>query len=139
MLQSRLQLLNAYLESLPPSYLTDTTIPLDPTTSGVLDQPILRSISALLARLPLLTPPDTASYTRESEQTASDVELISLLSSLTRSVQDAKELGKKWNMAEPRKNRDRGGFGQGMGGAEGPMMEEEGGRMPMGELMNMGP
>jgi COP9 signalosome complex subunit 6 len=139
MLQSRLKLLTAYLQSLPPSYLSDPTIALDPETSGPLNQPILRSISALLARLPLLTPPDTASFTRESEQTASDVELISLLSSLTRTVQDAKELGKKWNMAEPRK-RDRGGFIPGLGVMGGDIMEqEEVGRAPLGELMNMGP
>jgi COP9 signalosome complex subunit 6 len=113
MLQSRLNLLATYLSSLPQSYLTDPSIPLDPSTS-TLNHPILRSISALLARLPLLTPPDTASFTRETQQTASDVELITLLSSLTRGVQDAKELGRKWHMAEPRKRGDRG-FGGGDG------------------------
>jgi COP9 signalosome complex subunit 6 len=109
MLQSRLNLFIAYLQSLPPSYLSDPSISLNPDSASELKQPILRSISALLARLPLLTPPDTASFTRESEQTASDVELVTLLTSLTRTVQDAKELGRKWNLAEPRKGRGGGG------------------------------
>ena len=123
MLQSRLNLLTAYLQSLPSSYLSDASIPLNPEQASSLHQPTLRSISALLARLPLLTPPDTTSFTRESEQTASDVELISLLSSLTRTVQDVKELGKKWGLTEPRKGgRGHGGpLGQGMG----DMMDED--------------
>jgi COP9 signalosome complex subunit 6 len=111
MLQTRLNLLAKFLNTLPPSYLTDTSIPVDPTNT-TLNQPILRSISALLARLPLLTPPDTASFTRETQQTASDVELIHLLSSLTRGVQDTKELGRKLNMAEPRKRGGPGGGGE---------------------------
>lgn len=114
MLQARLNLLSTLLGKLPPSYLTDASLPVDPTNTD-LNQPILRSISALLARLPLLTPPDTESFTRETQQTSSDVELISLLSSLTRGVQDAKELGRKWTMAEPRKGRGGGGNSGGMG------------------------
>jgi len=102
MLQNRINLLSTYLSSLPPSYLTDASMSLDPANAA-LNHQILRSISALLARLPLLTPPDTASFVREAQQTKSDVELIKLLSSLTRGVQDAKELGRKWQMAEPRK------------------------------------
>jgi COP9 signalosome complex subunit 6 len=124
MLQLRLNLLSTYLTSLPPSYLTDASIPVDPT-STTLNQPILRSISALLARLPLLTPPDSASFLQETQQSKSDVELITLLSALTRGVQDAKELGRKWQMAEPRKrggppglsgDPSYGGFGPGDGG-----------------------
>lgn len=114
MLQARLNLLSTLLGELPQSYLTDASLPVDPTNTD-LNQPILRSISALLARLPLLTPPDTESFTRETQQTSSDVELISLLSSLTRGVQDAKELGRKWTMAEPRKTRGGGASGGGMG------------------------
>lgn len=113
MLQARLNLLSTLLDKLPASYLTDASLPVDPTNTD-LNQPILRSISALLARLPLLTPPDMESFTRETQQTSSDVELISLLSSLTRGVQDTKELGRKWAMAEPRKGRGGGNSG-GMG------------------------
>jgi len=108
MLQSRLSLISSYLQSLPPSYLTDKSISLDPSNKA-LNQPILRSISALLARLPLLTPPDKNTFDRESLQTKSDVELITLLSSLTRTVNDAKELGRKLNVVENGKMASRRG------------------------------
>lgn len=108
MLQARLNLLSTYLAKLPPSYLIDDNIPLDPSSTSINHQ-ILRSISALLARLPLLTPPDTASFVGETQRTKSDVELITLLSSLTRSAQEAKELGRKWSLAEPRKSGLRSG------------------------------
>lgn len=130
MLQTRLNLLSTFLRRLPPSYLTDPSLPVDPTNTD-LNQPILRSISALLARLPLLTPPDTESFTRETQQTSSDVELISLLSSLTRGVQDAKELGRKWKMAEPRKGR--GTHGVGVGGDLGTFPPSED---VMGEMLS---
>jgi COP9 signalosome complex subunit 6 len=110
MLQSRLDLLQSYLKSLPPSYLTDASLPLDPANSSI-NHPILRSISALLGRLPLLTPSDVAAYSRESQQSKSDVELISLLSSLTQAAKHAKELGRKWNVVENAKLQGRrGGF-----------------------------
>jgi COP9 signalosome complex subunit 6 len=108
MLQSRLNLISSFLRSLPPSYLTDKSISLDPSNKA-LNQPILRSISALLARLPLLVPPDKNAFDKESLQTKSDVELITLLSSLTRSVNDAKELGKKLIVVENGKMSSRRG------------------------------
>lgn len=108
MLQSRLSLISSYLQSLPPSYLTNKSISLDPSNKA-LNQPILRSISALLARLPLLVPPDKNAFNKESLQTKSDVELITLLSSLTRSVNDAKELGRKLIVVENGKITSRRG------------------------------
>jgi len=108
MLQSRLGLISSYLLSLPPSYLTDKSISLDPSNKA-LNQPILRSISALLARLPLLVPPDKNAFDKESLQTKSDVELIALLSSLTQTVNDAKELGRKLNVVENGKLTSRRG------------------------------
>ncbi|TIA31122.1 hypothetical protein D6C83_07098 [Aureobasidium pullulans] len=60
MLHQRINLIRAYLAELPPSYLTDASL-----TVGVSDPPLnhqlLRSISAMLARLPLLAPPTTQS------------------------------------------------------------------------------
>lgn len=132
MLQARLNLLSTLLGKLPPSYLTDSSLPVDPTNNN-LNQPILRSISALLARLPLLTPPDTESFTRETQQTSSDVELISLLSSLTRGVQDAKELGRKWTIAEPRKGR--GGSGGASSGGMGDFLNAGAAENILSDLM----
>jgi len=108
MLQSRLNLIITYLESLPPSYLTDKKLPVNPNNKS-LNQPVLRSISALLSRLPLLAPSDSAAFSREFLQSNSDVEVISLLSSLTRTVQDTKELGKKWSVVEQGRNLARRG------------------------------
>jgi COP9 signalosome complex subunit 6 len=138
MLQSRLNLISAYLQSLPPSYLTDSTIPLDPNTSTTeLNHPILRSISALLSRLPLLAPPDTAAFETESLQGRSDVELVSLLGSLTRTVRETRELSKKWSAVESGRNAARRGRGGGDGEMEGPEEHEQGnGRGGLASLMS---
>lgn len=99
MLSRRIALLRSYLDSLPPSYLSDPSIPLtaEPTTENALalDHSILRSISATLARINILSPPSKDAFTLEAEQEASDVQLISLLSSITDSITAAKQLGIK--------------------------------------------
>lgn len=109
MLQSRLDLIASYLQSLPPSYLTDASIPVSPSNAKDLNQPILRSISALLSRLPLLAPPDREEFGKEVLRSQSDVELVSLLSSLTRTVRDAKDLTKRWSVVESGRNAARRG------------------------------
>lgn len=112
MLHDRLSLLKSYLSSLPPTYLTAASLPADSNLN--LNHPLLRSISSLLSRLPLLAPPtaptttpptpsSTAAPTPTSLATASaqeqaDVHLVSLLSSLTRSIAEAKELGAKYSV-----------------------------------------
>ncbi|KAF2751562.1 hypothetical protein M011DRAFT_395202 [Sporormia fimetaria CBS 119925] len=100
MLQRRISLLRTYLSSLPPSYLTDPSLPFsspsptDPTQLPI-NHSILRSISATLARINILSPPDTEAFVLESQQEASDVQLVSLLASITNSVSAVKELGHK--------------------------------------------
>ena len=103
MLHSRIKLLKSYLESLPPSQLTSqesnvTKVePPDPN----LDYPLLRSIQALLSRLPLLlSPHDLSTFQQETLAEKSDVGLVSLLGSLGQSVNDAKELGRKFSVIE---------------------------------------
>jgi COP9 signalosome complex subunit 6 len=121
MLSRRISLLRAYLASLPPSYLSDPSLPF--TVSSSPDHPlplnhsILRSISATLARINILAPPDTEAFTLESQQEASDVQLIQLLSSITNSVSAAKEFGRKtWVIEHARSSgRKPGGFGMMMG------------------------
>jgi COP9 signalosome complex subunit 6 len=122
MLSRRISLLRVYLQSLPPSYLSDASLP--PSTAAGTQQPlpldhsILRSISAMLARLNILAPPDAAAFTLESQQEASDVQLINLLSAITNSVSAAKDLGKKSAIVEHSKNqgKNRMGMGSMMGG-----------------------
>ncbi|PNS17424.1 26S proteasome regulatory subunit rpn-8 [Sphaceloma murrayae] len=109
MLHSRINLLKSYLQSLPPSYLTDNSIP--PSSDNQIPHTILRQISALLSRLPLLAPPtitqlsqaegstlqsDTAPHQPAASNTeASDVALTTLLSSLTKTIADTRELTQK--------------------------------------------
>ncbi|KAK3061098.1 hypothetical protein LTS18_007019, partial [Coniosporium uncinatum] len=66
MLHQRVALLHTYLSSLPPTYLSDASLPMTASTSSPLNHQILRSASALLARLPLLIPADTPAFERES-------------------------------------------------------------------------
>jgi COP9 signalosome complex subunit 6 len=127
MLSRRIQLLRTYLDTLPPSYLSNPSLPLNPTTDNQhqlpLNHSILRSISATLARINILAPPDSSAFTLESQQEASDVQLVNLLSSITNSVSAAKELGRKSYIVEHAKNQSKGRMGMGMMGgygSEGP-------------------
>lgn len=123
MLSRRISLLRTYLATLPPSYLSDPSLPLDPTPSNdhplPLNHSILRSVSAMLARINILAPPDVEAFTLESQQEASDVQLVQLLSSITNSVSAARDLGKKSHIVETGKSQSRrgaGGMGSIMGG-----------------------
>lgn len=121
MLSRRIQLLRTYLDTLPPSYLSDPSLPVSPAADAQsqlpLNHSILRSISATLARINILAPPDSEAFTLESQQEASDVQLVNLLSSITNSVSAAKEFGRKSHIVEQAKNTSRsrmnmmGGYG----------------------------
>ena len=110
MLHARIQLIQSYLESLPPSYLTTTdssTPSQDSSTypSCEPDYPLLRSIQALLSRLPLLLPSsDLSGFNHEALAEKSDVSLVSLLGSVGQGVKDARELGRKFSVIEHGKN-----------------------------------
>jgi COP9 signalosome complex subunit 6 len=69
----------------------------------------------MLARLNILGPPDSAAFTLESQQEASDVQLVNLLSSITNSVSLAKDLGRKSSIVEHGKNQGKNRMGGGMG------------------------
>ncbi|KAF2714802.1 hypothetical protein K504DRAFT_366861 [Pleomassaria siparia CBS 279.74] len=124
MLSRRIALLRAYMSSLPPSYLSDPSLPFDTPVSAEqplpLDHSILRSISAMLSRISILAPPDAEAFTLESHQESSDVQLIALLSSITNSVSAAKELGRKSHIVEHAKQQGRkGGINMMMSGGSG--------------------
>lgn len=127
MLSRRISLLRTYLASLPPSYLSDPSLPMQTTPDSdhplPLDYSILRSISAMLARINILAPPDAEAFTLESQQEASDVQLVQLLSSITNSLSAAKDLGKKSQIVENGKSQSR----RGMGGMSSLMNESFGG------------
>ncbi|TKX22794.1 COP9 signalosome complex subunit 6 [Elsinoe australis] len=105
MLHSRINLIKTYLQSLPPSYLTDPS--LAPSQDLQIPHTLLRQISALLSRLPLLAPPSmtpsstngtngasTAAQSHNSIE-SSDVALTTLLSTLTKTIADTRELTQK--------------------------------------------
>jgi COP9 signalosome complex subunit 6 len=123
MLSRRVKLLRTYLDSLPPSYLADPSLPLNPSPDAQhplpLNHTILRSISATLSRINILAPPDSEAFTLESQQEASDVQLVNLLSSITNSVSAAKELGRKSYIVEHAKTQGKSRMGGMMGGFEG--------------------
>lgn len=144
MLHARISLLKAYLNSLPPSYLTspsgDDPTPDPPTSTSQppssidhqeLNHPLLRSTLALLSRLPLLLPTsDILAYKQETLAEQSDAELVNLLGTLGGSVKDARELGRKFGVVEAARAAGRknafGGGGMGMSGGFGEDWEGAG-------------
>lgn len=104
MLHTRIEMLKAYLTNLPPSYLTTPTQPElssdapDPQHSKI-NHPILRSIQALLNRLPLLVP-NQAAFEHDRLAVRSDVSLVDLLGQLSKSVQGTREVGRKFGIVE---------------------------------------
>lgn len=115
MLHQRISLIKNYLSTLPESYLTTPSLP--PSTSNDPNHALLRNISALLSRLPLLEPPSSAAPTdglpqstsvspTASTKESSDVNLVSLLSSLTRTIGETREFGSK-NLIVSRAKGDR--------------------------------
>lgn len=129
MLSRRILLLRAYLDALPPSYLSDSMLPVttaaDSQTTLPLNHSILRSVSAMLARINILAPPDSVAFNLESQQEASDVQLVNLLSSITNSVSAARDLGRSSQIVENGRSSSKsrmGGMGGGMssyGGGDG--------------------
>lgn len=105
MLHERIRLLKSYLSNLPPCYLT-TPSPPNPTSGDALtthteiNHPILRSIQALIRRLPLIMPSDHTLFSQESLSQKSDVSLVTLLSNLGEGAKDAKELGRKFAIVD---------------------------------------
>lgn len=114
MLHSRIQLLKEYLTSFPPSYLTDASLANGSMTDGFAtsdriesNHPILRSIQALVHRLPILIPADGAAFEQESLAEKSDVSLVALLGDLTKGTKNIREMGKKFDIVNHAKQRRR--------------------------------
>ncbi|KAL8732291.1 MAG: hypothetical protein Q9166_002863 [cf. Caloplaca sp. 2 TL-2023] len=119
MLHTRIQLLKSYLTSLPPSYLTaspesngTTTDESKPFSQTEINYPILRSIQALVNRLPLLIPADGLAFEQESLSEKSDVTLVGLLGDLTRGTKNIRDMGKKFSVVSDGKQRNRRGGGR---------------------------
>ena len=134
MLNQRINLIRQYLTTLPSSYLTNadsTDVPSPDSTNHAL----LRSINAMLSRLPLLHPPE-APLSAEIEQLSpeerqragqcqqnSSVHLTSLLASVTRSLTEAHAMSSKFAVLQREKNAKSSGAGNNAfgGGDRAPM------------------
>lgn len=140
MLNQRINLIRLYLTTLPKSYLTDADSTHVPPPEEA-NHALLRSINAMCSRLPLLNPPQSAPSTSNGEvsdqpqQTGQDkqlesVHLTSLLSSLTRSLNEAQNLSTKFGVVQrARQAKNSGGGGFGPGGGKFIGFGEEGGLM----------
>lgn len=99
-LHSRIRLLQTYLANLPPCYLTSGTLAPGSTSSSPTEihHPILRSIQALVHRLPLVMPTDRALFAHEMQAERDDVSLVALLGTVNKSVQEVREVGRKFSV-----------------------------------------
>lgn len=105
MLHTRIQLLKSYLTNLPPCYLnTPLSLEESPSSPSInhteINHPILRSIQALISRLPLLLPADQAAFEQERLAERSDVSLVDLLGNISRSVKEMRETGRKFGIVD---------------------------------------
>lgn len=110
MLQSRVELMQKYIAEfhLPTSDRDERNLE------------ILRSISALLARLPLVVPSSTDAngetttdaWDREVQEVRSDIELVALLAKMTESLAETREMGKRFQVFSGlKKGKTEGGVG----------------------------
>lgn len=105
MLQSRIRLLKAYLVNLPPCYLntsdsSDMSPPAASSNHTEINHPILRSIQALVSRLPLILPADVEAFEQERLAEKNDVALVELLGNVSKSLKDTREMGRKFGIIE---------------------------------------
>lgn len=122
MLQTRISLLRQFIQSLPPSYLSNQTSSVAPDPSHL---PHLRNIQALLTRLSLLTPVESSSARQSlsaaTQAQSNDVALASVLSLLGQDIQSLSELGRKFSTVESHRNSKAAKVGAaGIGGVGGP-------------------
>lgn len=114
MLQSRIKIIQKYLELQPPA--DATSQPSQPAQDSHLEPSpeILRSIAALVSRLPLVVPSsskdtetDTSKFDHDLLASRNDVNLVSLLDTLTQSIQSTRELGRKFGVVDAARNRTK--------------------------------
>ncbi|KAE8443727.1 hypothetical protein EG329_001407 [Mollisiaceae sp. DMI_Dod_QoI] len=106
MLHSRINLIALYLQNLPPSYISNKIpegVEANEKKYTPVNHSILRSIQALLSRLSLLIPADAAAFEQELMSEKNDVNLVSLLGTITESIQDIRETGRKFSIVDTQK------------------------------------
>jgi COP9 signalosome complex subunit 6 len=124
MLHARINLIAVYLQNLPPSYVSDSVpegVEADSKKYTPVNHSVLRSIQALLSRLSLLIPADSVAFQQEMMSEQNDVNLVSLLGTITQSIKDAREMGKKFSVVEAGKHQ-KSSQNRGMDGSNFSMM-----------------
>lgn len=115
MLQSRIQLIYAYLDQLPASYRAGDYSPA-PTGESMTDADatsappsttILRQIQALVSRLDLVVPSDEKAFHDELLREENDVHLVELLNGVLQSTLGAEEINRKAKIIEQARSRTR--------------------------------
>lgn len=125
MMKSRLALITAYLQHLPPAFTAGTMTTADAAVAarasdGQYTAPsntILRQIQALVTNAALVSPTaeqaagattTTTTLQHEIQRESNDVQLISLLSDLVSSVNEVREAGKKFAVVEQARHTQQG-------------------------------
>ncbi|KAL6881382.1 hypothetical protein J3F83DRAFT_722067 [Trichoderma novae-zelandiae] len=122
MLHSRIQLITAYLQRLPPSFINGDA-PNASINEGAQDAErmdtdsnhttpslnILRQIQALVSRLDLVIPSDREAFEKEVQSETNNVNLLGLLNSIMQGVVQAKDVGRKFHAIEASKTAARRG------------------------------
>lgn len=116
MLKARIDLISTYLKTLSEQAPeTDAT-----ATPSLKNYTVLRSIQALLSRLSLIIPPNSKGFEQELVSEQNDVALVSLLSTMTESINEVAKAGKKFQVVQHgrqsrRENVPRGNMWDGPG------------------------
>ncbi|PGH07534.1 hypothetical protein AJ79_06269 [Helicocarpus griseus UAMH5409] len=98
-LESRLHLIKAYLSNISQQADSKTQSTPD-SPSPQISHSLLRNIHSLISHLSLLTPQQSDTFSTESLAQTNDVALVALLGQLGHSVQDMRELGKKFSVVD---------------------------------------
>ncbi|EHK43440.1 uncharacterized protein TrAtP1_001303 [Trichoderma atroviride] len=107
MLHSRIQLITAYLERLPPSFITGASQEESMDTDSNNTTPslnVIRQIQALISRLDLVIPSDKEAFEKEVQSETNNVNLVGLLNSIMQGVNQARDVGKKFHAIESSKH-----------------------------------
>ncbi|KAI6247663.1 COP9 signalosome complex subunit 6 [Erysiphe necator] len=101
MLQARINLITIFLKEL---FHASDDIQLNEQVNRSANHIVLRSIQALLNRLTLLAPANSTEYKQELISEQNDINLISLLSSITETIKDLRGVGIKHGIIESSRN-----------------------------------
>ncbi|KAK1755835.1 hypothetical protein QBC47DRAFT_422947 [Echria macrotheca] len=113
MLKSRVDLIVAYLQKLPPDFVAGKLTTTDQAARekatdknwSVPSNNILRQIQALVTNIELATPAHQTDLQREILQETNDVQLVQLVADLAGSINEVRDLGKKFAVVEAAKNQ----------------------------------